>query len=193
MNNLKLIVFLFFILWSNVYSGEVESSSVNGESFDGYVSKPTIFPLEQLITDAADLAGKQKSIKRLKKGKITILFNWATWCAPCKTETAIMAPVIKKFKKRGVNLIGINHDKSGLDKEEVISKIEKYKKEYKISWPQIDVRSIMEKDYFKNLNLPYNPYKIILDKENRIRFLNPFTTQVEEIIKFLLNEENPTK
>lgn len=48
------------------------------------------------------------------KGKVVILDLWATWCLPCRKEIPGLISLYKKYKDRGLEIIGIAFDKNGL-------------------------------------------------------------------------------
>jgi cytochrome c biogenesis protein CcmG, thiol:disulfide interchange protein DsbE len=49
------------------------------------------------------------------KGHPILLDFWATWCGPCQAEAPIVDRVAKRFKSRGLVVVGVNtSDSSGL-------------------------------------------------------------------------------
>jgi peroxiredoxin len=75
-----------------------------------------------------DLDGVEKSLKELR-GSIVLLNFWATWCSPCRIEIPSMVELYKKYKDRGLEIIGVNLDKLGK------SDVEKFSLEHKINFP----------------------------------------------------------
>ncbi|WKZ19490.1 MAG: TlpA disulfide reductase family protein [Candidatus Jettenia sp. CY-1] len=47
------------------------------------------------------------------KGKVIILNLWATWCAPCRKEIPGFISLYKKYKDKGLEIIGITFDENG--------------------------------------------------------------------------------
>jgi thiol-disulfide isomerase/thioredoxin len=47
-----------------------------------------------------------------KKGKITLIDFWASWCKPCREETPNMKKVYDTFHDQGFNIIGVSTDKN---------------------------------------------------------------------------------
>ena len=45
-------------------------------------------------------------------GKVLVLNFWATWCPPCVTETPSLSAFQKKFRDKGVVVLGISIDKN---------------------------------------------------------------------------------
>lgn len=47
------------------------------------------------------------------KGKVIILNLWATWCPPCRKEIPGFISLYKKYKDKGLEIIGIAFDENG--------------------------------------------------------------------------------
>ncbi len=46
------------------------------------------------------------------KGKVVLLDFWATWCGPCRETIPHVEALYKKYKDKGVVVIGVNLDKA---------------------------------------------------------------------------------
>lgn len=56
-----------------------------------------------------DLAGKPIDPKDLA-GKVVIVDFWASWCAPCKQELPALEALYKKYKAKGLVVLGVSVD-----------------------------------------------------------------------------------
>src|SRR5256885_339024 len=44
------------------------------------------------------------------KGKTVIVDFWASWCEPCKKEVPALNALFKKYKRKGLVVVGVNVD-----------------------------------------------------------------------------------
>ncbi len=60
------------------------------------------------------LDGKKLTRESLQ-GKVVILDFWATWCPPCRAAIPHLVELDKKYRDRGLVIIGISLDRGGQD------------------------------------------------------------------------------
>lgn len=106
-----------------------------------------------------DLRGVEVSLKEFR-GKVVLLNFWATWCPPCRKEIPSMVELYKRYKDKGLEIIGVNLDKLGK------LEVEKFSLEHKINFPVLlnpsgDVASLY--------GVVVLPTTIFLDRNGRIR------------------------
>lgn len=53
------------------------------------------------------------SLLESNKGKVVVLNLWATWCPPCRKEMPGFINLYKKYKGKGVEIIGVAFDENG--------------------------------------------------------------------------------
>jgi len=64
--------------------------------------------------ELSDLNGRAISLEQFK-GKVVFLDFWAPWCIPCKQELPELDNLYKKYRKDGLEVIGISMDVSEKD------------------------------------------------------------------------------
>jgi thiol-disulfide isomerase/thioredoxin len=59
----------------------------------------------------ADLAGKSDSLQRYR-GRVVLLNLWASWCAPCRSETPSLERLYEADRGRGLVVLGVDEGES---------------------------------------------------------------------------------
>ena len=106
-----------------------------------------------------DLKGTEVNLKEFR-GKVVLLNFWATWCPPCRKEIPSMVEIYKKYKDRGLEIIGVNLDKLGK------SEVEKFSLEHKINFPVLLNPSGNVASLYGVVVLPTT---VFLDRNGRIK------------------------
>ena len=71
--------------------------------------KPADVPERMPEFDLKDTAGREVSSAQFM-GKVVLLDFWATWCAPCKREMPGYENLYRRYKSRGLVVVGIAAD-----------------------------------------------------------------------------------
>ncbi|MGD1074666.1 MAG: TlpA disulfide reductase family protein [Thermodesulfovibrionales bacterium] len=59
-----------------------------------------------------DVQGGKVSLSGLR-GRVVLLEFWATWCPPCRESIPELNEIFKKYKDRGLAVLGISMDSDG--------------------------------------------------------------------------------
>ncbi|MBC8087373.1 MAG: TlpA family protein disulfide reductase [Phycisphaerae bacterium] len=78
---------------------------------------------------ATSLDGDSVSLAALR-GKVTLLNVWATWCHPCRTEIPELQAIHERYRKDGLQLIGVSVDTDGTD-----DAIRTFMRDFKMTFP----------------------------------------------------------
>ena len=97
----------------------------------------------------------------LKLGVPYFLNLWATWCLPCREEMPELEHLYTDFKKKGIELVGINVD---LDAEPTF--VEQYAAELGVSYPLY----LMNEDSVSKIfdQAMFIPLSMFVDEEGRV-------------------------
>lgn len=93
------------------------------------------------------------------RGKYVLLEFWASWCAPCRYQNPVLTEILRKYKSKDFQMVGISIDKETHDWRSAIHN------DSTDEWIQlIDQDSKVADQYYANL-IPFN---VLLDKEGKI-------------------------
>jgi cytochrome c biogenesis protein CcmG, thiol:disulfide interchange protein DsbE len=93
------LALLALLVWKVIH----DERSVVPKSFQGKTLDAPVFTLPRLDS------GEQLSLADLR-GKAVIVNFWASWCEPCKEESPMLEAAWKKYKDRGLVVVGIDYD-----------------------------------------------------------------------------------
>jgi cytochrome c biogenesis protein CcmG/thiol:disulfide interchange protein DsbE len=126
-------------------------------------------PREPALT-AATLDGKTFSLAG-SRGHVVLVHFWATWCAPCRQEMPVLDAFYKRYRDRGVDVIGISVDR-GRD----IGQVREVMRAF--SFPAALVRDAKPNDFGAQNELPVT---FVIDAQGRLHDeLRPDTTPLTE-------------
>lgn len=108
-----------------------------------------------------DLAGKRVDVASLS-GKVVILDFWASWCAPCKEELPQLEKLYKKYKDRGLVVVGISVDDDA-------ENVKTFLKQMHLSFPIAHDKGHVVADRF---HPPRMPSSYIADRKGIVRHVH---------------------
>ncbi len=66
-------------------------------------------------------------------GKVVVIDFWATWCGPCKESTVELEKLHRKYRDRGVVVLGISMDEGG----EAVRKVKGFAEKNNLTYPML--------------------------------------------------------
>jgi thiol-disulfide isomerase/thioredoxin len=111
----------------------------------------------------------------VKKGKVTVVSFWASWCVPCKKEINNLAEVMPEWMKTmDFELIAVS-----IDDTRNLAKVKSY-----VNGQKWDFKTYMDpnQDLKRLLNFQTIPYTIIYDKDGKVAFTHTGYVEGDEFI-----------
>lgn len=182
---------LFFKTKALIAKGDIEKAketvaelklidSRAADSFGSELSGTIRIGKEAPTFNVIDFDGKPVDLSK-SKGNITIIDFWATWCDPCIQEFPKVKKMYSKFKNKGVLFIGVSLDDD-------IEDLRGFVKQEEVEWPQIFDGKRWKGAIPSLYNIQMIPTMIVLDRENKIRYIGSSTENVTQVVTTLLSE-----
>ncbi|MFO0907580.1 MAG: redoxin domain-containing protein [Isosphaeraceae bacterium] len=110
-----------------------------------------------------DLDGKTRTFAELK-GDITIVDIWGTWCLPCRKEIPHLIEIARRYKDRGVRVVGLNYEQE--EGEPAIKAARAFIQEFGITYPCLlgDTSTQKQIPTFQGY-----PTMLFLDRDGKVR------------------------
>jgi cytochrome c biogenesis protein CcmG/thiol:disulfide interchange protein DsbE len=135
------------------------SSSSPSRTLDGQLARGEKPAAPQLqLTELRD--GKPTSLADYR-GKVVLLNVWASWCAPCRTESPLLERWHRKMQAHGGTVLGI-------DTLDIKGDALGFIAEHKLTYPQLNDR---DGTSIKKLGTSQYPESFVVDKRGRITAL----------------------
>jgi thiol-disulfide isomerase/thioredoxin len=137
-----------------------------------------------------DLDGKTVAKKDFAD-KVLIVDFWGTWCPPCRMEVPHFVALHQKYKKDGLEIVGINYER--VAPAQVKQVVGKFVKENKVSYPCLIGDPATQR---KVPDLNAYPTTLFFDRTGKLRLrvvgYKPLP-ELEAIVKVLLDEKRTAR
>ncbi|MEN9523169.1 MAG: hypothetical protein RL065_1546 [Bacteroidota bacterium] len=111
----------------------------------------------------------------IKKGRITVVSFWATWCVPCKKEINNISELMPEWKKNlDFDLVAVS-----IDDSRNVAKVKSY-----VNGQRWDFTTLIDpnQDLKRALNFQSVPYTIVYDQNGKIVYTHSGYVEGDEFI-----------
>ena len=110
-----------------------------------------------------DLSGNTVTLGQYR-GNIVLLDFWATWCFPCLMSIPELVNLQKKYRDRGVVILGVSVDNpDGISNQDLLT----FKERLKINYKILRANNKVLKDYFSSQRMGI-PTMFIINRDGEI-------------------------
>ncbi|MFM2224029.1 MAG: hypothetical protein RJA07_231 [Bacteroidota bacterium] len=111
----------------------------------------------------------------IKKGRITVVSFWATWCVPCKKEINNISEIMPEWKKS----LDFDFVAVSIDDSRNVAKVKSY-----VNGQRWDFTTLIDpnQDLKRALNFQSVPYTIVFDQSGKIAFTHSGYVEGDEFI-----------
>lgn len=102
------------------------------------------------------------------RGKILVVDFWGTWCGPCRKQAPQLAELSKKYRDKGVAVVGMSLDDQKTDQKLVNDFIKQVGINYQIAYPSRIVTDAFLKGTEDETGSPPIPQLFIFGKDGRL-------------------------
>jgi thiol-disulfide isomerase/thioredoxin len=127
--------------------------------------------------------GKDISVSDFK-GKVLLVDFWATWCGPCIIEMPDVVRLYKKYKGKGLRILGVSLDHPN-SKDRIIRTM----KDKDMDWPVIYDGGYWQAEAAVMNNIRSIPMMYLIDRNGKGRYAGLHGAALEDAIKELLDEK----
>jgi peroxiredoxin len=120
-----------------------------------------------------DLDGKPINLAD-RKGDVTLVVFWASWCIPNSTEVAALDQVYSTLHNRGFSVIGINVDAmqtNGPKPETVLPNIRRFLTDHNVRWPNL-INGTGTNNYAQAYGVTEIPSNVLIGRDGNVIHLD---------------------
>ena len=110
-----------------------------------------------------------------QRGKVVLIYFWATWCEPCIREMPLLNKLYHEFKDKGVEIVAISLDSD-------IKRTEEFASQNKLEWKHSCSGKVWKDDTVIRYGVNSLPSLWLVDKKG---FLRSFDVKGDELAKVL--------
>jgi len=131
------------------------------------------------------LSGESLSLSSLK-GKVVMVYFWATWCESCRLEIPHLNQYYKHFNDKGLEIVAINLDSGVVG----MTKMKEFIKQLNLKWKHSCSGKGWKDDTVKQYGVNSLPSLWVVDRNGILRSFNVKGQELGGVLQVLVDEQN---
>ena len=124
------------------------------------------------------ISGQPFDLAQLQ-GKVVLVYYWASWCEPCKSDLPTLKDLQARFGRYGFSIVGVSLDYTPEATQQFVQ-------EYQLNWPQLYEPGGLESPLANDLGIVTVPTLILVDQQGRVVSRNLQAATLESELRRLI-------
>ncbi len=133
------------------------------------------------VLTGAGLTGGTLDTRQLR-GKVVLVFYWATWCQPCQADLPALRALYQQYRARGFEIVGVCLDIPYGNQKEQVAQLQKYLAENKATWPQIFEPGGLDSKPAVNYGVFSLPTMFLIDERGNVISRNSSLQELKTVL-----------
>lgn len=116
---------------------------------------------------------------RAYKGKVVVVQYWSTTCEPCKADMAQLKELLAKYKKDGLEIVGVSLDGQKAD-------LTAYLRSNRVPWPILFEEGGLDSRLANSMGILTLPTMLLIDKQGKVANRNIHAAELDKEVGTLV-------
>jgi thiol-disulfide isomerase/thioredoxin len=121
------------------------------------------------------------------RGKVLLVFYWATWCQPCKEDLPALRAMYQQYRSQGFEVVGVCLDIPPGNPQQQKAELTKYLNDNKVPWAQIFEPGGLDSPPAVQYGVISLPTMFLVDKNGVVVSRNSSVDELKTVLPQLLN------
>lgn len=127
------------------------------------------------------------------RGKVLLVFYWATWCQPCKQDLPVLRTLYQQYQSQGFEIVGVCLDIPQGTRQQQVAELSKYLEENKVRWPQIFEPGGLDSAPATQYGIITLPTMFLIDQRGEVVSRNSSVEELKAVLPQLLSPKGAPK
>ncbi|MDZ4688143.1 MAG: redoxin domain-containing protein [Planctomycetaceae bacterium] len=121
------------------------------------------------------------------RGKVLLVFYWATWCQPCKEDLPALRAMYQQYRSQGFEVVGVCLDIPGGTRQEQVAELSQFLTANKVPWEQIFEPGGLDSPPAVQYGIISLPTMFLIDQRGQVVSRNSSVDELKTVLPQLLD------